>query len=570
MSDQKPPSPEPNSAASDADDRMIEAAMIEAVYSSTLDPARFDDLVTTWDAVVLENDQPFPQILRSHFEQARKLAGDPRLDPSHYFADLLDVISGPAILMDAAGQFLAANAHARMVDDRDGIEALISDAIANGWGPDDKAGTLRLPRSSGHSLLAMCSELRITVQDRAVYLIKLESSLWTPEMSEVLRTSYGLSDAEIEVAQRLHAGQAASDIAKDRTRSLETIRSQIKSLITKTGARKQHGLLQLLAHLQYLGGQNTAKAAPSASPTPDRSVRMHSFPTATGGTLVCAEYGPADGLPVLYFTTSSPPTETDLWREACFSEGLRVLAPYRPGFGASTGLHGGQDMAVTLAEVLRPHLPDAPLVLAGHREGGILAAQVAGHLKPYAQIKAVCLVSTGVPLEAEEENNGRLTNMQRSIGAALNMPAALRFGYATAARMFNASRRGERHIVSYFFNNSPIDTGLIQSEEFWKIGRDNIAYSFENTDMIVEDIARWASDWPTTVPNRGDHTPPWVFVQGEAHDFLFPEHLNGFIEMTPGTSSDLVPKTAQLMLYQRSHYVAQVIARQFTRGEESA
>ena len=67
--------------------------------------------------------------------------------------------------------------------------------------------------------------------------------------TEILKDAYGLSPAEAEVASDLANGHTARQIADDRGVSIATVRSQIQSVLQKTGLRRQSDLVRLLSRL---------------------------------------------------------------------------------------------------------------------------------------------------------------------------------------------------------------------------------------------------------------------------------------------------------------------------------
>lgn len=62
----------------------------------------------------------------------------------------------------------------------------------------------------------------------------------------ILRSVYGMTAAETEIALDLLAGKSPEEIATGRTASVATVRTQIKSVLTKAGARRQ---IELVARL---------------------------------------------------------------------------------------------------------------------------------------------------------------------------------------------------------------------------------------------------------------------------------------------------------------------------------
>jgi DNA-binding CsgD family transcriptional regulator len=65
----------------------------------------------------------------------------------------------------------------------------------------------------------------------------------------ILQAVFGLTPAETDIALQLHAGKSPDAIAASRKVSLETVRSQIKALLAKSGARRQAELVARVGQL---------------------------------------------------------------------------------------------------------------------------------------------------------------------------------------------------------------------------------------------------------------------------------------------------------------------------------
>jgi DNA-binding NarL/FixJ family response regulator len=62
---------------------------------------------------------------------------------------------------------------------------------------------------------------------------------WTERVSETLRRLYKLTAAEIEIVRAIVGGKIVKQIARDRDRSTETVRTQVRSILSKTGTHSQ-------------------------------------------------------------------------------------------------------------------------------------------------------------------------------------------------------------------------------------------------------------------------------------------------------------------------------------------
>lgn len=71
----------------------------------------------------------------------------------------------------------------------------------------------------------------------------------SPRRIALMKAIYGLTSAELDIAQLLIEGKSTQAIADSRQVSIGTVRAQIKSLFAKTGSRRQADLVTRLARL---------------------------------------------------------------------------------------------------------------------------------------------------------------------------------------------------------------------------------------------------------------------------------------------------------------------------------
>lgn len=540
--------------------------MIQMAYRVAVKPELFANLIETWDHFV-ENvgDEETAAVLRGHFEQAERIVGDPRLDRMRNLDAILQLVAAPAILVDEDGSLVAGNDAGLGIV---GVEpgAAVSPLLDDDWRPTDTAEPHYFRVTlGGTALLAASTDVPVSQDGASVVLIRLEASQWSDALRDTLLGTYDLTPTEIETTRFLHEGRSLSEIAGIRARSLETVRSQLKSILRKTGSHRQAALLQLLSRLQYVVGsaQSTVQVAGTVQDTSEFT--RQETQAADGRRLIYSIYGTPGGHEVLYLTTSSRPEETADWRRAASQNNLRIIALHRPGFGGSAPVAARSPSVATLTGDILHSLPrrhpGGPLAVAGHREGGILAAQIAPHLCAHHDVRGVCLISTGVPQADFNDDPGGIGAMKRSVRAVRLFPHALRLGYRAAKRVFEMSPRGEAEIVAYFVKSNPLDRQLIRDPVYREITRDNIAYSFEDSDAIVDDIALWSSDWAADLSGGADLRR--IHILGAEHDFLEAGQLNAYCERQPGNIAVIVPRTAQMMLYQRPDLVTRHVASLF-------
>lgn len=147
-----------------------------------------------------------------------------------------------------------------------------------------------------------------------------------------INSSFGLTTAEARLAAKLVQGMRVADAGGELGMTPSTARWHLKNIFAKTGTRRQADLLRLLTSASAFPMQ-LQKAAPIAVPgAPPRRLI-----TLSDGRLLCyREYGPASGIPVIYFhfglsASMLPPAAA----ASVDRHGVRVIAFERPGYGQS-------------------------------------------------------------------------------------------------------------------------------------------------------------------------------------------------------------------------------------------
>jgi len=131
------------------------------------------------------------------------------------------------------------------------LERLVGEAVATAQSKSlDSAGSIIISRRDLPPLQVLLSPIRCSTapvfqQIAAVVFIDDPLRHQCPAQ-ETLRVLYGLSPAECGVALLLSDGHAPRNIANTLGVTVKTVRSQIKSIFSKTGVRRQGELIRLL------------------------------------------------------------------------------------------------------------------------------------------------------------------------------------------------------------------------------------------------------------------------------------------------------------------------------------
>ncbi len=158
---------------------------------------------------------------------------------------------------------------------------------------------------------------------------------WSEAAGAAIAEAFGLSNTEQDILKTLVKGQSLADLAQRRQRSIETVRTQAKSLLSKTGVSSQLDLVRLFAAIALV----TPELAIPVLGRPDDPAPMGSL------TLTLPQkrqmqvdiHGPPTGRPVVFlhnmFSGTSMPAPV---LDALDRHGIKLICPLRAGFAGST------------------------------------------------------------------------------------------------------------------------------------------------------------------------------------------------------------------------------------------
>jgi DNA-binding CsgD family transcriptional regulator len=239
------------------DQRMVEHISLYQSWKSNSPSKETVDLVR----LILPHMQTALDVRR----RLGSLAGENR-----NFEDALDQMRQGVILFDEYGSCVFLNRVARelarkrdgvyltqnrlyAVDLREsqGLQGLVKNAVSTGTKKDARAaGAILISRRFGralHVVISPFSSERTSFQKRAIAIALIsDPEPQASRQSEVLGRLYFLTPAEIGVVELLGSGLSLTESAAVKQVSKETIRSQLKSILDKTGARRQSDLIRLL------------------------------------------------------------------------------------------------------------------------------------------------------------------------------------------------------------------------------------------------------------------------------------------------------------------------------------
>ncbi len=146
---------------------------------------------------------------------------------------------------------------ARHPDDQSALGKLVAAAAAGGAGGALRLRTARDEPVQNASLAVLVSpaishflsDIRDScrvIPGAAMLVVRQLNRAWLPTPS-LMSDLYGLTKAEAEVALRFSGGATAEDVAIFRQVSLETVRTQVKTILRKTNAASLRDLERIIA-----------------------------------------------------------------------------------------------------------------------------------------------------------------------------------------------------------------------------------------------------------------------------------------------------------------------------------
>jgi DNA-binding CsgD family transcriptional regulator len=204
--------------------------------------------------------------LRPHLARSALVSARLRLKHARGAADTLALIGLPAVVLDQDGAVMWANrlaeslpdfvpwrANNRMAFVDSAANSLLCEAIREPAASAERSIQSFPVRNGTSTRVAHVLPVRGTARDifercRTVVVLTPVTLAQAPPV-ELVRSLFDLTPAEARVARSLSAGETLDDIAETGGVSRNTVRTQLRGVMEKTGCTRQAELVSLLANL---------------------------------------------------------------------------------------------------------------------------------------------------------------------------------------------------------------------------------------------------------------------------------------------------------------------------------
>lgn len=356
----------------------IDSKFIGDVYAVSLKPNNYDELIAGWDQLLstvvhaqnlsasdlLDDVESKPvtdlTTLEPHFD--RSYSALLRIGREPTPLDLIHLDPRPCFGISTSGRVTQINQRAHSLYPKildENINSLIesdhhlvlTDALTT-MSKEDLSGkhvenleglaskqsvvanlTLVSPETGETGLFALMPlKAHADNDDTIARLVSVDLS-WNETIGSWMKTAFDLSSAEVEVLRTLVSGHTLSELAAEKARSIETIRTQLKSLLRKTKLSSQIELIRLFSGFSLVPPELEAMKADK----PTFRSYSNAITLPDGRVMQVDEFGPCSGQPVLFLHGMLDGTEpTTIAKNLLIERNIRMICPWRPGFAGSS------------------------------------------------------------------------------------------------------------------------------------------------------------------------------------------------------------------------------------------
>ena len=335
----------------------IDLDIVSDTFRAFVDQAAFDSLIESWNQKLnaLEADvSVFERHFSTAFFKQMDLAADTldRLD-AQAFEDplerLVSEVSGPAVVISPDLRVASVNAEGKDAfgasqgmflsldcmtpETRMDFDALLR--AHSGRGNRAQAIVQILDPGTDEPAFRAEAFLYKTANQDGCYIVMRSLELnWTPEVSASLAHAFGMTEAEIEVAHQFFDSCDLATVAQSRGVSVHTVRTQMKTILSKTGATSQAELTRLIS---MIASRQMLQTRGLISEWQDPLGREQIIVTGTGRRIAWTWMGAKDGTPAIFLRGMAmgyllPENAERKLKRA----GITLFIPSRPGYGNSS------------------------------------------------------------------------------------------------------------------------------------------------------------------------------------------------------------------------------------------
>lgn len=356
------------------------------------------------------------------------------------------------------------------------------------------------------------------------------------EISPILMEAHGLTRSEAEVVAFLIQGMSLEEISTRKKISINTVRTQIKQVYTKTGSRRQGELVSLVLSGPAMWMRLLKTDKMEAGKPEDSYLGLGQQMTLRDGRFLSyGDFGPRHGSPViLIHQLYGLRTEREDDEALLEDLNIRLIVPERPGVGGSSP-HAGQtlqDWSRDMAE-LADRLEVARFSVIGISGGGPHAMACAAWLPE--RVTRLGLVASSAPVDELPDAASDTLPKKFFTSMARHWPkgarALLEIRYR---RMYEAP---EDAMKDFATRGSEADKALLNDPEIHRICLRNLREAGEiPPSALTEDLIMVSRPWGFSVSEISAPTFLW---HGRQDHYCHPEHADALSNLIPNCTTTI-------------------------------
>lgn len=555
-------------------------SIIAELYDVAVDPERLENLLDVWEAEIgpYRNDvaAPFRHLeLEQHFDRADIFLDRYTEEPASITADILtNYAPYSAVAIDPALTIFASNVcfdelNARetktlreltFLEPKD-LDELIAATAALFRSAPDAPELLRFNARETDAFITVKARHVAPRRGSPLVILVFSKIAWRMDLVENIARLARLTRSETRVLKHLLELRSRKEISEIEGKSDETIKSQTRAVLQKMCAKNKSDLFFLA--LPFAKDRDDP-AAPAAEPATQLAAARRSV-LRGGRRLEYFVFGAPDGRPCLYL---HGPYGLALWPQRVVAEatrrGLRVIAPVRAGFGGSSPIPRGEDLAAEvsadLAQVAE-HAGCARFPLITLRNDAFFAFEFS--LRRPDMISAIVACGGVAPMRRPEQYK-RMHKWQRFM--MMNARYAPKFAPFIAKSGFYLARRvGKRGFLKTIYKTSPADLRAIAEEDVFAAMAQGSSIALDTGVSAHEAFAREmvafaSADWRDAVLAAQDRTPV-LFVNGLQDPMVPKETLLDFQAEYPWIEFMVFKDAGQLVFFTKWRHVLERVDR---------
>lgn len=334
------------------------AEIIDHIYDVALDPIRYEQLLDVWESRMAplrgkETDQDIEPDVLAHARRASEFLDRFRNDSEEEsLHSRLATEIAAAFCVGQSGRIIEFNPAAKDLfgmESGENINVLLLDrgekdqlaqAILAATGKARKASLLRFSATDSERAVIFHIAPISAPTGETVALVRTSELGWPDSLTQLLKDAFKLTLTEIEIVRNLVEGKSVKEISTERNRSFDTVRGQLKSILSKTETRSQTELIRIvLSLMEVVGNATRAEHSHTNQPKGLEPIPYQTMMQPSGRRYDWIEFGDPKGRPCVYL-----PIDYGLLRWPLSAErdakrrNIRVIAPVRAGFGHSGSL----------------------------------------------------------------------------------------------------------------------------------------------------------------------------------------------------------------------------------------